>query len=493
MRAIALVFCVVLLGPAAAAHAADTVLPPPTAKFVPGRGGKSAGASCSGKVRCVGPSAAYKTIAAAVAAAKSGDSIQVQAGTYRERVVVNGKELKLLGGFAAGFKTRNPAANRTVIDGQGGGTTVFLSSARNSTVDGFTVTGGRAPLDQDNNARGSGIRAEESGAVTIRNNLVEGNDDGQDFNSCNCSSLGGGIDVSSSLPRASARVSGNIVRNNGSIRGAAMAIGVNAVIDGNLVENNRGGGDHGGGLYLGAPRITVRQNLIRNNSIGGQAGYGWGGGAIFFGPGDPTPHATFEANRWVGNRAPSIGSALFVDEDAAITVVGDLFYDNACGTGGGAALYVDGTGVPPTGSTATLENVTMTGHRCKPDIRGSAIFTEGGSSIAVRNSIITGNGGASQVFVCTDCAELPKPPQSTIAYSLIGAGGAVNAARGAGMLSGAPGFARPASKDFHLANGSNAIDAADPASKFGREPRPNGGRRNMGAYGGSVEATKSSR
>ena len=96
--------------------------------------------------------------------------------------------------------------------------------------------------------------------------------------------------------------------------------------------------------------------------------------------------------------------------------------------------------------------------------------------------------------MCTDCAEgLPKPPQSRIAYTLVGAGGAINVTRGAGMLSGSPGFARPAANDFNLARGSKAIDAADPASKVGGEPRPNGGRRNIGAYGGTTEATKSRR
>src|SRR3954462_4132040 len=117
MRAGALAVCLVLLAPVATAQAAGGLVPPPSLKFVPARGGKSAGARCGGKVRCVGPAAAYKTIAAAVTAAKTGDPIQVQAGTYRERVVVTGKELELLGGFAAGFRTRNPAANRTVIDG----------------------------------------------------------------------------------------------------------------------------------------------------------------------------------------------------------------------------------------------------------------------------------------------------------------------------------------------------------------------------------------
>jgi hypothetical protein len=58
-------------------------------------------------------------------------------------------------------------------------------------------------------------------------------------------------------------------------------------------------------------------------------------------------------------------------------------------------------------------------------------------------------------------------------------------------LAGDPGFVNRAADNFHLKRGSRAIDKADPASKVGREPRPNGGRRNLGAYGGSVEATKS--
>ena len=59
------------------------------------------------------------------------------------------------------------------------------------------------------------------------------------------------------------------------------------------------------------------------------------------------------------------------------------------------------------------------------------------------------------------------------------------------MLRGNPAFVDPAASDFHLAPGSRAIDAADPASQVGLEPAPNGGRRNIGAYGGSDEATPS--
>ena len=497
-----LVLAAATLALAQLATAADSVLPPPPLTFVPDRGGASAGVPCGGAVLCVGPTGSYATIAAAVAAATTGDTIQVQAGTYNELVTVAAKALTLRGGFAPGFATRNPVAYPTVINGQGAGTTVTLNDAGASTIDGFTITGGKAPLDIYNAARGSGINVVDSGAVTISNNLIEANDDGQNFNTCGggpgaCNTVGGGISVESFVPGSSVIITGNIIRNNRAFRGAGISIGVTALIDGNLVEDNHAGGDRGGGLYLNAPTMTIRRNLIRNNSIGDQTGYGWGGGAIFYGPGpgdpdDPMPpHAKFEANRFVGNSAPSAGSGLSIDEDASAEITGDLFHDNAC-NGTGAALYLDGTGVVPTGSTAKLENVTMTDHGCAADKPGAAIFTEGGSSIAVTNSIIAGNGGSSEIHVCLDCADpvLPPPPPSTITYSVLG-GAATNVSSGSGMLNGNPGFVDPATNDFHLAPGSQAIDAADPASAVGLEPQPNGGRRNIGAYGGSVEATTS--
>jgi hypothetical protein len=478
-----------LLMPGESPRAAASVVVPPPANYVPARGGVSAGAPCGGAVLCVGPTGSYPTVTAAVSAANNGDTIQVQAGTYPEQVSVSGRQLTLLGGFAAGFATRNPTDSPTVIDGQQGGTTVTLTNAGDSTIDGFTVTGGRAKPNSDGNGGGSGINVANSGAVTIANNLIEGNDDGQNFNTCNCAMFGGGISVTSSRGESTANIIGNEIRNNRAIRGAAMAVGVPGLIEGNLVENNRSGGDHGGGLYLSARTMTIRGNLIRNNQIGDQAGYGWGGGAIFYGPGKPTPKALFEGNRWIGNSAPGFGGGLFIDEDAKATVVGDLFHDNACGQAG-SALYVDGTGIVPTGSVAKLENVTMTDGGCPAGIGGAAIFVEGGSSISVTNSIITANGGKSAIYVCTNCAKLPKPPKSTISWSLVDKK-TVHVKRGKGMRAGDAGFADVAADDFHLAPGSQAIDAADPKSPVGLEPQPNGGRRNLGAYGGSVEATTS--
>jgi len=79
---------------------------------------------------------------------------------------------------------------------------------------------------------------------------------------------------------------------------------------------------------------------------------------------------------------------------------------------------------------------------------------------------------------------------------------------GEGNIDVDPLFADPANGDYHLKSQagrwdslreswviddvtSRCIDAGDPNSPVGLEPEPNGGRINMGAYGGTVEASKS--
>gem|GEM_PF-1454699 len=436
-------------------------------------------------MRCVGPSGAYATIDAAVDAAADGDTIQVQAGTYNQRVVVSGKEVELYGGFVAGFGSRNPATNVTTINGGGLGTTVTFDDAGDSVLDGFTITGGKAPMGEYDEAAGSGIRVEVSGAVTISRNIVEGNDDGFNFNTCGCNTEGGGIFADSYLP-ASIEIVDNIFRNNGAHRGAAIFANIPAVIEGNLIEDNDGRGDHGGALFLASDDTVLRQNLVRGNEVGSQAGYGWGGGGIFVGNDATTkPSILLEANRWVGNEAPSRGSGFFIDEAATGEVVGDLFHDNVCGENG-AGFYIDGGA--DNGSSAVLENVTISRNTCAAGLGGAGIFAEGGSRIVLSNSIVVDNGGDSEIWQCQDCQATPPTSPSTVTYSLVGATeGAVD--NGSGVISGAPGFVNPLSGDFHLSPGSQAIDKADPASTVGTEPAPNGGRRNVGSYGGTSEAT----
>jgi parallel beta-helix repeat protein len=62
---------------------------------------------------------------------------------------------------------------------------------------------------------------------------------------------------------------------------------------------------------------------------------------------------------------------------------------------------------------------------------------------------------------------------------------------GEGNIDADPLFADASNDDFHLLTGSPCIDAGDPSASVGLEPEPNGGIINMGAYGGTSEASKS--
>ncbi len=468
---------------------------PPAENFLPSLTGGPAGQDCGVSVLCVGPAEAHTTIGAAIAAAPDGATIQVKRGTYNERLTISSKSLTILGGFPAGSWTfRDPGAHVTTINAQGGGTAISATGAFDGsgslTLDGLRIINGKAQPDEFDVAQGSGVLANGVGTVTVSHNLIEDNGDALPFGEGE--SDGGGIAVTNAT---SATISSNIIRNNQSQRGGAVSADADTtVVRSNLVVGNDGWGDHGGALYLGGDQTTIEGNLVRNNRIGVQAGYGWGGGGIFFGP---DTHATVRNNRWVGNQAPSYGSGFYVDEDATATIRNDLYARNGCGDRGGAGLAVDGGGNEPlSGSDVTLVNVTIADHDCPASYHGSGLYVEGGSRVVIRNSIITGNGGSEDVIVCTpqneaaiscNMADTPPLGPSSVTYSLLGPRAGLTA--GTGVTSGNPGFVSLANGNYQLAASSQAIDAGDPADPVEDEPPPNGGRRDLGAYGGTSEAT----
>ncbi len=446
---------------------------PPALDFVPDLGGSGAESPCGGTVRCVGASGGTDTsIQAAVDAVADGGTIQVEAGTYRENVRVVDKGVTLLGGFPSGggFSGRDPGRNPTVIDGGGIDTVVYFEDYGESAdfdLDGFVVTGGVAKADQNGGRAGSGVLVAGGKTVTIANNRIERNG--------HVESSGGGIGASGN---GTVIITGNIIRDN--VAGFGAGIGLaspNARIDANLIENNKSHADHGGGLFLSGDGLRVTRNLVRGNEIGVTAGYGWGGGGIYAGTSSSqVASAVFEQNRWVANSAPSIGSGLFIDEAGHADIRGDLFHDNTCGNAG-AAIYVDGGG--GIGSTATIENVTAAGHDCGPDVAGSGLFVEGGSSVQVRASIFDGNGGSSEVLFCDapeslPCINEPAGAVNGVQYSIV-RGPIKGGSRGAGVIDADPGFVDPAADDYRLRPGSPALVAGDPSLPDDR--------RYLGAYG----------
>lgn len=82
----------------------------------------------------------FPTIQAAIDSAATGDAIVVSAGVYRERIVLKpGLALRSEGDEAKG-KTGLLRAERTVVDGSGGGDKPGVTMAEGAVIDGFTVT-----------------------------------------------------------------------------------------------------------------------------------------------------------------------------------------------------------------------------------------------------------------------------------------------------------------------------------------------------------------
>jgi parallel beta-helix repeat protein len=437
----------------------------------------------------------FASINAAIAAAKAGDIVQVAAGTYSENValgsfvVPSSKHLTLLGGFSSDFGSRAAAANRSIVNGGALNPAVQLhvDSSQTTTLDGFDLIGGigLGTDFSDGGGAGGGVHANQygDGAMVISHNRIYQN---QTRNHTTDDTRGGGIHAETQNfddALATVRIEDNHVYDNLAGKGAGINIaGRQATLLRNRVQDNIAHNDHGGGIYVSTVTTEVRNNIIRGNSVGATAGYGWGGGILIAAAG-----ADLSGNLITGNTTPSAGSGVFWDEGAAGTMRNDLVVRNVCPSVAGAAIYVDGGPGGP--SNVMLENVTVADHAC-PGI-GGAIYIEDSSQITLKNAILWGN---TQEFSTLTGGGF------SIAYS-------ITQTVGTGNVNSDPLFANAVGLDYHVRStagrytsggfvndlvSSPAIDAGDPASGYTQETQPNGGRVNLGAFGNTPEASRSS-
>ncbi|MEO8083594.1 MAG: right-handed parallel beta-helix repeat-containing protein [Ardenticatenales bacterium] len=450
----------------------------------------------------------YRTVQQAIDAASGGNVIAVAGGAYSEALRVQDKTVSLYGGYVGGtvadyaggaggnFGDRNPTANAANLQGNFQDSVVTLIESGSTILDGFRITRGARTAALLPLCLGGGLYV-DGGEPSISNNIIEGNSTCPD--AANGEELrGGGIYATN----ANISIQDNVIRDNVSGRGAGIAIngGAKVVIRRNTIQDNIGRGDHGGGVYVFATDAEISHNRIAGNEIGRELGYGWGGGMALFNEGSLT---RLSYNVFTDNFAPSLGSAILIDNGARADMDHELFYANQCGVssgvpGGVSTVFVDGdaSGI---GSSLTMSNSTIAGHDCDPPVAGNAVTVQEFSDVVIRNSIFWGNGG--------DDVDVDGTSKLKVTYTL-----SEEILSGIGNLSTDPLFADLAGNDHHLrstagrwdptANGgtgawvldgqdSPAIDAADPASPFAAEPDPNGGRADMGVYGDTPQASKS--
>jgi len=430
----------------------------------------------------------YNTIQAAVNAASNGDIIKVAKGTYAGAIQIEQKKVQLLGGYAGNgdFNTANPQTNVTIINGTSAAPCIYanidVAISGSLVINGFTIRNGRCGIELQ------GGWSPNMNNITIENNIIESNGV-LELDEWGGERNGGGI----GLCGHNVTLKNNVIRNNKSARGAAITVTsdlTNFLITDNLIENNTGHSDHGGGVFISGTG-TITRNTFEGNVTGATYGYGWGGAiCIFANPGGTTT-VNLSYNTYCNNYAPSRGGAVFVDDGSTVKMEHELLYNNTSKESG-SAIFVDDDGSGKW-STLNMNNCTVSGNSTD----GAAMYVNG-SLVEVENSIFWNNGSDFQ-FVASGISQA----KLTVTYTLTQQG-----YTGTGNITSNPLFANAANGDFHLqstngrfnpANGqwvndaanSPAIDVGNPLSDFSNEPAPNGGRVNLGFYGNTAEASKS--
>jgi|GEM_PF-6594317 len=247
----------------------------------------------------------------------------------------------------------------------------------------------------------------------------------------------------------------------------------------------------GGGMYLQDSRAVIANCVFRDNYASDR------GGAIYISSGPPRiTGCTFS-----GNHAGSAGGALCDNSEEGVLLRWCLLEGNLAGLGAGVFLG------PSRGYAPWFVSCTFAGNRATQGtvIDYSEPLYHRGSGF---NCILWDNGQELDLYI-----------RFRFTYSDLPGG------RGRGNMDTDPLFARPGywdpngtpddpyddiwvDGDYHLKSQagrwdpasqawvkddvtSPCIDAGDPNSPIGLEPFPNGGRINMGAYGGTQEASKS--
>jgi hypothetical protein len=259
----------------------------------------------------------FSSIQSAINAALNSDEIIVRPGRYRETLSFLGKSITVR-------SEAGPANTVIFLEGE----TRIVRLDGNSTLRGFTITGGRTrvgagilvtggvqPSIEDNIIEnntavwndvtsfpglGGAIAVEGTSNPVITQNVIRGNrSEGDSFGAYG---YGGAIDISD---YSSATITNNLIVDNVATDsgGAISLAGVTSspvIITNNTIAGNRAGLPGSNGFSFGGG-ITVyadAETVIRNNAITGNSA-AFNGGGIYFG--NSTQDNTYEFNDFDGN------------------------------------------------------------------------------------------------------------------------------------------------------------------------------------------------
>lgn len=397
-------------------------------------------------------------------------------------------------------------------------------------IDGVSITGGNAD-GFDENTRGGGIYCDYSGEVTVTGCTITDNfavsqgggmynENGSatlrdcQFSGNYARSQGGGISNRFGSPiLENCGFTGNVSNNGGAIFNSAGEMTLTRCT---FVWNCAG---DGGSISNNDSEATVTECMFElNRALGGA------GGAMFNSNSSPiVTDCTFRfndaeegggmANYYYRSR-PTVAGCLFTENYASErgggisnvesrpTLTGCIFSRNAAGPGesGGKGGAIYNTRSPATIANCTLvDNAFYTPETYTLGGYGDAIYSSDWNAGIILNCIVWDHTPEAT----NNEIESDRRGWMTVAYSAVPGG-----CWGDGNIGADPCFADPESGDYHLKSQagrwdpelkdwviddvtSACIDGGDLMSPIEQEPFPNGGIVNMGAYGGSSEASKS--
>ena len=345
----------------------------------------------------------YSTIQAAVtAAAAAGSTLNISAGTYKERVSIS-KSLTLVGA----------GVGQTIVDGSAGGSVFTIASGATVSISGMTIQNGKA---------GYGAGIYNSGTLTVNNCKVTGNAGtctGGAFEPC-----GGGIYSNYSLTVQNSSIDHNTAVSDGG--GIVEGEGGTATLTNCYITDNSSTGGFGGGIY-GDDSMTITNSYILRNFAGMRAGGIYETGVGVGTTPRPMHYLTIDgctiANNSVGTVAvpggyPNDGGGLMADEytttkvsntkivsntapgegggvmnDAYMVLTGCTVKNNTAGSGGGfydyGQLTLQDTEVSY--NLATTHGGGIFGEPGNPDF--SAIILQQGATKIINNVAKTDVGG----------------------------------------------------------------------------------------------------
>jgi hypothetical protein len=276
------------------------------------------------------------------------------------------------------------------------------------------------------------------------------------------------------------------------VGGGIGVVGASPIIEDCRIEeciagvNAGGSGGRGGAIALLRYSDATITNCILRNNAGNYDSYGVGlyclqstasvAGCVFSGNGDIS-----------GVRG---GGAYCGGSAGDVTFRHCIFSQNRADAGAG--IYAEGQRgrLSVINCTIAYNELRLTSSTAAAGIQSI------GADLLLTNSILWGNTKGKAIVVTGSMLG------DSVTYSDIEGGYA-----GMGNLNLDPLFAAPASEDYHLQSTegrynataerwvtdkvqSPCIDAGNPSDSVGDEPTPNGNRINMGAYGGTKEASK---